>query len=111
MTIDLFRKEDARNRISDSIHGTLTEAGLSIVWQDFNPANAEFFGRDDDEDEYTVTLDKENTQKLFQAMDCSEKSDEEKLVELKRFFQRAYTAAFKKYCDKHKISYDTFNWP
>ncbi len=65
-----------------------------------------------DDYEYKLSLDEENTAKLFKLLDADDKTDEEKLNLIKeRFGREGSTSEFSEFCDKNGIKTEFFCWP
>lgn len=64
--------------ISISITAHLNDGKLSLQGLDHGPDVDEIRGMGEDY-EYTLSLDKENSQKLFESLKIADKTDEEKL--------------------------------
>lgn len=62
--------------------------------------------------EYAVSLDRHNSLKLFDLLDISDKTDEEKLSKIKELFGKGSgISELQKYCEGHKIKTSFFSWP
>ena len=108
MKMKLYERKD--ERIWCTITAALTEKGLTVSGHDLGPQVEAFFG--DDEYEYALSLNAENTQKLFALLGCSRASDEEKLQMIKDSFENSYAdSALRKYCNEHGIETSFWSWP
>ena len=104
----LYERRDAQ--IWCTITAVLVNGKLSVNGHDLGPKVEEFFGRD--EYEYALSLDEENTSKLFRTLNCSEKSDEEKMQVIKDKFGNSYAdTALKSYCWNNGIKTSFWCWP
>lgn len=100
-----------RSGIEISIVAQLDDGKLSLQGHDHGSKVEELRGMGEDY-EYTLSLDEENTQKLFEFLEMASKTDNEKLEGIKKKFGKsAGTSALEDYCDEHKIKTEFFNWP
>ena len=99
MKLELFTIK--KETLWSTVSAELSDGRLTVSGQDLGRA-AEIFGG---EYEYAVSLDAENTRKLFEALGCEDAAEEKKLLVLKDTFpgNRA-VSALKKYCDENKIT-------
>lgn len=100
-----------RSGIEISITAQLDDGKLSLQGHDHGPVVEELRGMGDDY-EYNLLLDEENTKKLFDLLEITDKSDTEKLATIKqKFGKSAGVSGLEDFCDEHNIKTKFFNWP
>lgn len=101
-----FYKMDSE-RVHVSITATLENGKLSLDGFDYGKYVEEFRGTEDFD--YTLSLDKENTGKLFALMGIADKTDEEKLEAVcVRFSHDRGVFVLYEYCKANNIAASYF---
>lgn len=108
MKLKLYQRRD--DRIWCTITADLTGGKLSVSSHDLGPQVKEFFP--EGECEYVVSLNEENTRRLFESLGCADASEEVKLQVIKDSFENSRAdSALKKYCTEHGIKASSWCWP
>ena len=104
----LYSRRDAQ--VWCTVTAELSDGKLQVSGHDIGPLVEKFFGRD--EYEYWVTLDQENTGKLFRSLGCEERSGEEQLEAVERSFGGDMAdTRLKRYCEQNGIRTQFYCWP
>lgn len=97
--------------ISISITACLDAGKLSLRGLDHGSSVDEIRGMGEDY-EYTLSLDKENSQKLFELLGVNEKTDAEKLEKVRDTFSKdGGVSGLEDYCKGHDIKTSFSCWP
>lgn len=96
---------DCSKRVDIHVRASLRNGELTVSGQDLGPLVEEVWG--DADYEYWYSFDRQNTEKLFSAIDGTE--DPEKAL-LKRFSGKDGCRALRSYCKKNKITYNFFSY-
>lgn len=97
--------------ISISIMAHLDNGKLSLQGLDHGPSVEEIRGVGEDY-EYTLSLDEENSQKLFKLLRVAEGTDTEKLEKVRDAFNKdGGISGLEKYCESHNIKNSFSCWP
>jgi hypothetical protein len=108
MKLVLYQRKD--ERIWCTITADLSGGKLSVSGHDLGPQVEEFFGRD--EYEYAVSLNTDNTRRLFESLGCTGEPDEKKLQVIKDTFENSRAdSALKEYCAERGIETSFWCWP
>lgn len=92
-----------------TIHADLDNGKLMISGHDLGPKVEGSFGRSDYE--YSLSLDEENTRKLFESLGCAEQPEADKLRFIKDHFDNSrVVSALKEYCKQHGIQSKFWCW-
>lgn len=109
MKITFYHYED--EDITINTDAILEDGKLLLDGLDYGKRVEELRGMGDDY-EYKLSLDKENTAKLFESLGVSNKTDKQKLNTLKdKFGKNGRFSEVEEYCDKHGIKTKFFCWP
>lgn len=108
MELRLYYRND--ERIMFNITADLSDGMLSVRGHDLGPQVEEFFP--EGEYEYSLSLDKDSTRRLFESLGCADASDQEKLQVIKDTFPNDRAdSALKNYCTEHEIETTFWCWP
>lgn len=108
MKLNLYERRD--EELWCTITAEIRGGALTVSGHDLGKIVQDFFGSD--EYEYAVSLDKENTAKLFTLLGCAEASDEQKLNVIRQTFNNSRAdSALKEYCREHGIKTSFWCWP
>ena len=100
MKLELYQLKN--ESIWCTITADLSDGKLCISGQDLGRRVMELLGTD--EYEYFLSLDEENTRKLFESLGCAEEPDAEKLQVIKDTFENSRAdSALKDYCEERGI--------
>ena len=100
-----------RSGIEISIIAQLDDGKLSLQGHDHGPRVEELRGMGEDY-ENTLSLDKAETKKLLDVLGIADKTDIEKLEEIKKKFGKsAGISTLEEFCDEHEIKTKFSNWP
>ena len=109
MKIDFYHLDNDEIHVSMDL--VLEDGELKFNGYDYGKRVKELRGISDDY-EYHLSLDKENTAKLFELLEINEKSDKEKLENIKeRFSKDEGFSGFKDFCEENGIKTNFFCWP
>lgn len=109
MKINFYNHKNENISISISI--SLEDGVLKLEGYDYG-SNVENLRGMSDEFEYSLTLDKENTDKLFKKLDISDKTTQQKLETVKdRFSKDKGVFGLDKFCEENDIKTSYFSWP
>ena len=109
MKISFHHYED--EDITINIDAILEDGKLLLDGLDYGKRVEELRGMGDDY-EYKLSLDKENTTKLFDSLGVADKTDKQKLAAMKeKFGKDGRISEIEKYCDEHNIKTEFFCWP
>ena len=109
MKITFYHYED--ENITINTDAILEDGKLILDGLDYGKRVEELRGMGDDY-EYKLSLDKENTTKLFDSLGVADKTDKQKLATMKeKFGKDGRISEVEKYCDKHDIKTEFFCWP
>lgn len=102
-TMELEIYKETRNDIDILIVAQLDNGELRLRGHDIGSAVKDFWGSDNDY-EYCLSLDKENTQKLFKTLGITEKTNRSKLELIKDEFDGDKAISnLSEYCKKNGI--------
>ena len=108
MKLELYQVKE--EQLWCTITADLTEGRLCISGHDLGPQVEKLLGND--EYEYFLSLDADNTKKLFASLECADKTDEEKLQVIRESFENSRAdSELKRYCDEHGIETSFWCWP
>ena len=97
--------------ISISITAHLDDGKLSLQGLDHGSSVDEIRGMGEDY-EYTLSLDKENSQRLFELLEVTDKTDKEKLEKVRDTFNKdGGISGLEEYCESHGIRTSFSCWP
>lgn len=103
--------ESKSKEIDIHITVSLKDGVLKFEGQDLGPLVDKLRGMGD-EYEYFLTLDKENTQRLFEAMKIEKLSDKEKLEAIRdRCKNDCGISGIEEFCERHDIETKFDSWP
>ncbi len=107
-TLELYK--EIRDDVQVTINAYLENGELKLEGYDIGKLVKDFW-RNGDSYEYFLLVSKENTDKLFERLGVSDKSDEQKLIAIKKSFnwEDGFTK-FSKYCEKNKINTTFSSW-
>ena len=109
MKINFYNHKNESINISISI--SLEDGELKLEGYDCG-SNVENLRGMSDEFEYSLTLDKENTDKLFKKLDISYKTTQQKLETVRdRFSKDKGVFGLDKFCEENDITTSYFSWP
>ena len=109
MKISFYHLEN--KDITINIDAILENGKLLLDGLDYGKRVEELRGMGDDY-EYKLSLDKENTAKLFESLGAADKTDAQKLSALKaKFVENGHISDIQDYCDEHEIETEFFSWP
>ena len=109
MKITFYHYED--EDITINTDAILKDGKLLLDGLDCGKRVEELRGMGDDY-EYKLSLDKENTTKLFDSLGVADKTDKQKLATMKeKFGKDGRISEIEEYCDKHDIKTEFFCWP
>ena len=109
MKIDFYTEK--RKDVNISISASLENGELKLGGYDYGPTVERLRGMGD-EFEYSLSLDKENSTKLFEAFSVADKTEKQKLETIKEAFSK-YKGIFglDNYCKENNIKTTYFSWP
>ena len=109
MEIVFYHYED--KDIVINTNAILEDGKLRLDGYDYGKRVKELRGMGDDF-EYGLSLDQNNTTKLFESLGVADKTDKQKLAALKdKFGKNGRISEVREYCDKRNIKTAYFSWP